>query len=488
MAQKSKILIVDDDESIRDTYEQILSTEGYDLYFAADGYQGIAMAEQHKPDLVMLDIMMPGMTGFEVCRRIRQTPLLAEMPILMITALDDHESAIKGLETGADDYIVKPFSRREICARVRTITRLNRYRRMLNDQIRLRWIIGHADDGYLILNGDDRIIFSNPAARRLLELPDMTDSQITEPFARLAKKIYQLKPPEAWQGWLKSADANAERFLVRSETDNSDILWLKAEVMETDSPTPEYLVCLKDITRNVIDNRISWNIQDQLNHKIRTALNGLSGSLMVLNEARSMPETEKREFIAAAYQKSSELQDELLDILRYKNALRVFEIGDVPFDPRSFPELITTIAASLGIAPVELAYDDDKMAKGMIRLTYPAVRTIIREILENSKKFHPFESPRVEIRVSRPDSDHYGIRISDDGVNLSPVQLAKIWTPFYQGERYFTGNVPGIGLGLSIVASIIIESGGDFRAYNRADKPGMIIELMLPFEPNVVSV
>ena len=122
----STVLIVDDDPTAREALVAILEGEGYELHLAKDGIRALQMLEQLQPDLILLDVMMPGMTGFEVCQRIRATPALAEVPIILLTALDDPDSRLRGIEAGADDFLSKPPDRRELTARVRTITRLNR--------------------------------------------------------------------------------------------------------------------------------------------------------------------------------------------------------------------------------------------------------------------------------------------------------------------------------------------------------------------------
>jgi signal transduction histidine kinase len=134
----SIILIVDDDVTARETLTAMLEGEGYDLQLAKDGRQALEMLEQLQPDLILLDIMMPGMDGFEVCRRIRSAPPLAEVPILILTALDDRESLLRGIECGADDFLTKPADRRELVARVRTITRLNRYHTLREQRENIR--------------------------------------------------------------------------------------------------------------------------------------------------------------------------------------------------------------------------------------------------------------------------------------------------------------------------------------------------------------
>ena len=104
----SIILIVDDDATARETLIAMLEGEQYDLQAAKDGFQALHLLEELQPDLILLDVMMPGMDGYEVCRRIRAMPELAEVPIILLTALDDRASLVRGIEAGADDFLSKP--------------------------------------------------------------------------------------------------------------------------------------------------------------------------------------------------------------------------------------------------------------------------------------------------------------------------------------------------------------------------------------------
>jgi DNA-binding response OmpR family regulator len=127
-----KILIVDDDPPTRETLTTLLSDGSYELVTATNGTEALTIASELLPDLILLDVMMPVVDGFEVCRRLRADPRLAEVPIIMLTALDDRASRLRGLEAGADDFLNKPFDGSELRTRVRTITRLNRYRRLVD--------------------------------------------------------------------------------------------------------------------------------------------------------------------------------------------------------------------------------------------------------------------------------------------------------------------------------------------------------------------
>jgi putative two-component system response regulator len=134
----STILIVDDEYSGRETLQSILEGEGYNLVMAENGPQAITQAKSVLPDVILLDVMMPGMTGFEVCEKIRNDPQVAEIPIIILTALDDRDSLLRGLKAGADDFISKPFDRFELRARLIGITRLNRYQKLLQERENLR--------------------------------------------------------------------------------------------------------------------------------------------------------------------------------------------------------------------------------------------------------------------------------------------------------------------------------------------------------------
>lgn len=135
--EQPKILIVDDEPIARITIEAILKAQNFELFFAENGREGIEVAKEIHPDIIFLDIMMPEMNGYEACKIIRDLPELSEVPILMVTALDDKSSRIKGLETGADDFISKPYDIFEIQAKIKTLTRLNRYRQLVEQRQKL---------------------------------------------------------------------------------------------------------------------------------------------------------------------------------------------------------------------------------------------------------------------------------------------------------------------------------------------------------------
>lgn len=156
MVIRMKILVADDDQNIINMLKRALLFEGYEVVTAIDGEEALILIEQAHPDLVLLDIMMPKVSGWEVCLSIRKTnPML---PILMLTAKDEIENRIKGLDIGADDYIIKPFNLEELLARIRAHSR-----RMLSDRAKTTTLI-YAD---IILNSESRKAWRG---KRLLQL------------------------------------------------------------------------------------------------------------------------------------------------------------------------------------------------------------------------------------------------------------------------------------------------------------------------------
>ncbi|MCA9935633.1 MAG: response regulator transcription factor [Ardenticatenaceae bacterium] len=117
------ILVIDDDELVSRTLQRALKMYGHQVMVAKSGTEGLQLARRHRPDLFILDIMMPGADGYQVCRQIRGDPLLQELPVLFLTAKAKDEDKIEGFRAGADDYLVKPFNMEELELRVKAIFR-----------------------------------------------------------------------------------------------------------------------------------------------------------------------------------------------------------------------------------------------------------------------------------------------------------------------------------------------------------------------------
>ncbi|MBE0696023.1 MAG: ATP-binding protein, partial [Anaerolineaceae bacterium] len=149
------------------------------------------------------------------------------------------------------------------------------------------------------------------------------------------------------------------------------------------------------------------------------------------------------------------------------------------FDLADAENLIRGICRQLSIT--RLVFEGNRFPPGTwTKLSDRAIEIILRELLENSKKFHPQLIPTIEISLVPYSDQRYLLTVRDDGLHLPPEQLKRAWIPYYQVEKEFTGEVAGMGLGLSTVATLVWEVGGKYRMYNREDRAGIVVELILP--------
>lgn len=203
---KATLLIVDDVPLILTMMETLFEGQGYTLHFAENGRQALQKAWMVRPDLILLDLMLPDMTGIEVCAQVRADRDLAEIPIIMITAMADRSMRLTALEAGADEYITKPFDNVELLARVRTVLRLNRYRHLLAERARFQRLTELSPDGIIIMNNHLRVVFANQAMRPLLGL-DRDESLVGRHLNDFAAGYEQLTALRFLQGVLEDEGA-----------------------------------------------------------------------------------------------------------------------------------------------------------------------------------------------------------------------------------------------------------------------------------------
>ncbi len=481
MTRKSTILIVDDEPNWRTLMETLLKTADYHLEFAENGAEGLAKAKILIPDLILTDVTMPVMNGFELCRRLRSDPMLNEVPIVMITSLEDRESRLEGIESGVDDFLNKPFDGVELRARVKTITNLNRYRRALTEHSRFEWVIEQAYDGYLIVDDEDKVVYANPQARVYLDVPLEDRPPFAETFLALAKKNYQLDPEESWAAWPRQIDDSfpPPLYLVRPENPNANAMWLQVNVLNLPvGGDTNRMLQIRDITSQVVLRRDTWKFHSMILHKLRTPLGVMLTSLELLAEnALEMPAAKVADLAQTALRGVERLRSQIQDVTDYLVAPNLAQEGEeiaLAQVGRLVVEICSEMTLQLVAAP-----DKDNLSKSKITLSQQAAEVAIRQVLENSKKFHPTHSPTIEMTLSRIGPRKASLRLSDNGLTLSPEQLARAWTPYYQGEKYFTGEAPGMGLGLSTIAALVTGAGGSCRLYNRPTGPGVTVELTL---------
>lgn len=173
LSERPRVLVVDDHPSSRMTAVALLSVEGYDVIEADSGPAALTVVSSGNPDLILLDVMMPGMDGFEVCRRLKQDEHTRLTPIVFVTALDDRRSRVRGIEAGGDDFLTKPFDQLELSARVRSLIRQKRLNEDLDHAEQVLFSIAQTIESRDPNTGDhcERLVQRGQAFGEYLGLP-----------------------------------------------------------------------------------------------------------------------------------------------------------------------------------------------------------------------------------------------------------------------------------------------------------------------------
>jgi len=484
MTLENKILIVDDEEIGRETLESLLIKEPYFLLFASSAYEMLEIARKNKPDLILLDVMMPGMDGFEACREIRKDPVISETPVILVTALDDKQSLIKGIEAGADDFVSKPFDRIELRARVKTITRLNRYRKLVNERHKTEWIVNQANEGFLVINTEKKIKYANARVKKLLGISEFPDFRQDTFFLDLVGKNYHLEPQNLWEMWLENPDSiqnnTSSLFLIRPESESENKSWLQMNsFLVPDDSSGSILLMLTDVTKEMTNKLDLMNFHNMISHKLRTPFHSIITGLNILHDQLSpILDKDQLKIFTITAQGAKRYLDSLESILEYLNVSQSIK-NRKGLECRDIPNIIRNICEDIDIQSVAIEMASDAENTRLI-FDESLLEIILVKILENSKKFHPEMDPEIRVDISSIDSGDIRIRIGDNGLNLSPQQLLNIWRAYHQIEKKLTGEVEGIGLGLAFVATHLWSVGGRCAAYNQENGPGIIIEIDIP--------
>lgn len=473
MEPKPTILIVDDEPANLALIRAFLRTLDCSVRCAEDGVAALQLLEGEEPDLVLLDIELPGVGGLEVCRRIRSHPRLSALPVILMTGLDGRDIRTMGLEAGADDFLPKPLDLLELKLRVRSVLQLNRYRRLVRERAKFEHIANHSSDGWLQLDAANKILYANRQARLYLGLDPIAGKDLAVPdFLELVRSRFVVE-----EGGDK---ARLPLQLMRPETAHDQALWLKVEPYSPgDNDREGALVRLTNVSDEVGVKRDMWQFQSLLSHKLRTPLVGLLGSLdALIEDFDSFSPEEVREFLTMSRDSARRLNQGLNSVLDFKNVLRRRpEEGE--FCLIGLPLLAGCIGEPMGLGGLSIELDED-VQFARVGLSASTLETILNELLENTCKFHPEHRPTVMIRGKRCAPDSVKLEIIDNGVSVPPDRMEKIWQPYYQSEKYFTGEVAGMGLGLPKIAEIIAGCGGSCRLYNRAESSGVTVEMQLP--------
>jgi two-component system cell cycle response regulator len=506
------ILIVDDSVTDRQILAEILTLRGYTPHTLSQDEVSPESVATLAPALVILD------TGaFGTYTRLQELAAWT-MPVLFsgIVGGDMDRGAV--FAAGGADYLAKPFRSTEVITRVEMHLALQRAQQqvaaeatarqeaeaalrsaheILNrrtaestatlraSEAMFRYLLGRVNDGYVIVNDQEQILYANLKAQVYLGLGREIDRTAPPAFLDLIAQQYRREPQAAWELWPKKMFINkapVPLYLVRPETQVAKAFWLQVEILDISAglgTEAGRIICLTDITEKT-------SLQEELNrfhaviaHKLRTPLVPIyTGLTFLLEQVPTMSQDDILMFIQNAAEGAEHLYNEVEQIVRYLGAPRI-ATPDLAFSLADFGALIERIGNELLLSDITIS-GLEAVQDVHLKLSSWSLEAILWEILENAKKFHPRNMPVIMINVARTGVQQVQIQVWDDGVTLSPEQLVHMWMPYYQGDKFATGQVAGMGLGLSMVATYVWSVGGSCHSFNREDGPGIAIELVLP--------
>jgi signal transduction histidine kinase/CheY-like chemotaxis protein len=459
----------------------ILEGTGFVLEFANTNEEGLQKAADSLPLIVVIE-NSDLINAYETCRRLRGDPLQEGIPILLLVERDDRDGRAIGMSAGADDFLDKPLDGLQILARLRSLTRFNRGRYLMADLTRFSWMVAHAHEGYLMLDTSGAIHFANERASHLLNMPE---DFIGLPFVNVVERQYIPKPAEAWKNWLEDP---APCFLVQPESPTARAVWVVLEALEP-SPGIQYhrLVRLRDVTERMSIYQDMRRFHTVIAHKLRTPMSMLMMSIGIIkNQFDMLTPDEIRTTLGSAIKGTDRLAEEVRSILTYIDAPLALNLGS-PVTLDKLPAMVKTSCSTLHLSDVTLSLPKN-LHDTSISMTQDALEIILHELMENSRKFHPTHDPVIDISVAESEPGFIQMIVADNSLTLSVEQLQWAWLPYFQGEKDFTGEIPGLGLGFPMVATLVWKAGGAINLRNRSDGPGVIVDLKIPLESTMRKV
>jgi PAS domain S-box-containing protein len=495
----ARILLADDNADMREYVKRILKKE-WSVEAVSDGAAALAAARRDVPDLVLSDVMMPGLDGFELLRELRGDLRTRDVPVIFLSARAGEESRIEGLEAGADDYLVKPFSARELTARITAHLQLARLRKQSRAQ--LQALFDKMPIGVYLVDGDFRIRLVNPTGLPLFgDMPDL----IGRDFGQV---IHQLRPGEyaeeivaLFRHTLASGEPYYAPERAKQQFNANATEFFEWQINRITMPEGGYgVVCyFRDISAQVLarDERERLLVAEReahatadaasrakdeflatVSHELRNPLNAMLGWARVLSGGGFDEETVARGLRSIEQNAVAQAQliEDLLDVSRIISGKFRLDSKPVQLAP-VIEAAVDSIRPAAEAKRVTLELSLDATA-GLVAGDAGRLQQVVWNLLSNAVKFTPLEG-RVQLSLARQD-DHVDITVTDSGQGIDPNFLPQVFNRFTQADSSSTRTHGGLGLGLAIVRHISELHGGAVTAESAGKGQGAKFTVKLP--------
>lgn len=481
---KPKVLIVDDEQLNLMTFEAFLADDGYDLLFATGGKDAIALTRSQVPDVILLDVMMPEIDGFTVCRTLRADPVVSRVPIIIVTALHDSAARLEGLRAGADDFVTKPCSRDEIRARVRSIVSLNRFRTIAEQRVRFERLYELSPVGIVVTDEKAVVMAANPRAEEFLAVAGrpLPGDVLSERFQPATNDAIRSLVRDALNGQVPAQEIRC------GAGDGARVLRIRSAVVPEDGARRVMLMladataevrareATEELNRNLDDlvrsrtrqlqeaNALLMSYASFVSHDLRSPLTVMKGYLSMIHEG-AVPLADSGPMIEAAYNAAVTMQELVQNILQLAQEEHEGTGTTVMTDP---VPIVRRVWSHLGgLFP---------HARRQFRLTalptVPASPVVIERVfynlLANAIKFSA-DRPEPQVEVGCFDTPAGpAVFVRDNGIGFDARDTDKLFREFSRLPDAPATN--GFGLGLSLVSRLIRAHGGEIWAEGERDR------------------
>jgi signal transduction histidine kinase/DNA-binding response OmpR family regulator len=490
----ARILVVDDNGDMRAYLRRLLS-ERWTVVTVADALAALRAAREGRHDLIITDVMLPGMDGFELVHELKGDPRTASTPVILLSARAAEEARIEGLASGADEYMVKPFSARELLARVAHQLELARVRRALDDQrAGLYQLFLHAPEPICVVRGADLIVeMANVAYIETFGRGDIVGKKLLEVFPELAGQGYDMLLLEAMRQrrpvFRREAYARVSHTAGTMHESWWSFVYAPLPAGE-DVDDDRVMIYCHDVTyahraRQELDearhqaeeaNRAKDEFLAMLGHELRNPLAPILTALQLMRLKGAEGTVRERTIIERQVRHLVSLVDDLLDVSRITRGKVLLhkervEIGDVIAKAIEMASPLLEQqqhALTLEVPRHGVAVDGDA----------PRLAQVISNLLANAAKYTP---PAGLIKVQAGlEEDQVVVSVRDTGIGIDPEVLPHIFDPFTQAPQAMDRARGGLGLGLAIVRSLVSLHGGTVEARSEGRGRGAELVVKLP--------
>lgn len=495
----SRILLADDNADMREYVRRLLG-ESYEVVAVADGQAALEATHEYCFDLVLTDVMMPRLDGFGLLKALRTDERTRNIPVIMLSARAGEESRVEGLEAGADDYLIKPFSARELLARVESNLKLARLRHesLVREQSlrveaeearhRLENVLASINDQFIVLNREWRYTYINDRVVQVTGLrkeellgqsiwdlfPDLVDT----PFFDEARKAAAQQEPRhlefyypGWDRWLENRIYPSPDNFTVLVTDVSD---RKRAEIERDK-----LFVQEQAARQQAEaaNRLKDEFLATVSHELRTPLNAILGWIVLLRSGRLTPEkvAEALATVERNARAQNRLIEDLLDVSRIITGKLRLELQPVTI--AQVAEAAIASARPAAEAKGILLVSDCDLT-GIVQGDADRLQQVVWNLVSNAIKFTP-EGGSVMVRLVQ-DNGQVKLTVSDTGEGIAPEFLPHVFHRFSQADGSYKRKHGGLGLGLAIVRHLVELHGGKVGVESQGVGQGTTFTVTLP--------